>query len=373
MNLFLTLSRKYRVRNYEFKLIFCLVALTIIGILVIGSANESYQKKQILGLVLGLFVMAFVSLCDYNYILRFYWVIYAINIASLLSVIAFGHSSGGATRWIDLGFITFQPSELSKILMILFLAEYLTRHKDELSKPKEVIKILILILVPVALIKKQPDLSTCIVVFVVSILLYFLAGISAKIVAAVLAIGIPSFAVLCHLILTNGENILESYQYLRIMGWLYPEEYPNAAYQQQNSITAIGSGMLFGKGLYNTDVDSVKNGNFISEPQTDFIFAVTGEELGFIGSCLVIGLLFMICILCIYLGMKARDMKGKLICCGMGLLVSVQSFFNICVVTGLLPNTGLPLPFMSYGLTSLVTLFLGMGIVLNVGLQRDKH
>ncbi len=373
MSILLTLKRKYKLIDYSVWLVLCITSLTIIGILVIGSANEAYQTKQILGLILGLICMVVVSLCDYNYILRFSWILYAINIIGLLLVLFFGYNTGGATRWIDLKVVRFQPSELSKILMILFLASYLSKNKEIINKPKEVIKIIILILIPAVLIQREPDLSTCIVLFTVCIIVYFLAGLSAKIVGIVLGTGIPAFAVLWHFILTKGEQILNEYQYIRIMAWLHPEDYPNGAYQQQNSITAVGSGMLFGKGLYNTEVDSVKNGNFISEPQTDFIFAVTGEELGFLGCCLVIGLLLVICLICIYIGTKAKDESGRLIAYGIGTLIGVQSFFNICVVTGLMPNTGLPLPFMSYGLTSLVTLFMGMGIVLNVGLQRERH
>ena len=373
MDFLTVIRRKYRINDYFFPLVMCLIAITVVGILVIGSANESYRNKQILGLVLGLIVMAFVSLVDYEYILKYYWVLYGILILGLLLVLVFGYTTGGATRWIDLKVIRFQPSELAKIFMIIFLAGYLTSHKENMNKPKEVLKILALMFLPVLLIQKEPDLSTSIVFLLVCMFIFFLAGVSAKLVGGVLAVGIPAVIIGWHMILTKGEEILSSYQYMRIMAWLHPEDYPNGAYQQQNSITAVGSGMLLGKGLYNTDVDSAKNGNFISEPQTDFIFAVTGEELGFVGGCLVIGLLLLICLLCIYIGFKAKDEKGALIAYGMGLLIGIQSFVNICVVTGLLPNTGLPLPFVSYGLTSLVTLFFGMGVVLNVGLQRDRH
>ena len=136
---------------------------------------------------------------------------------------------------------------------------------------------------------------------------------------------------------------------------------------------AIGSGRLWGKGLNNNDIASVKNGNFISEPQTDFIFAVAGEELGFVGAALIVILLFLIVIECILIARKAKDLSGRLIACGMASLIGFQGFVNICVVTGLMPNTGLPLPFVSYGLTSLTTLYIGIGLVLNVGLQPKKY
>lgn len=154
------------------------------------------------------------------------------------------------------------------------------------------------------------------------------------------------------------------------MAWLHPDEYENAeGYQQTNSQIAIGSGQLFGKGLNNNEIASVKNGNFISEPQTDFIFAIIGEELGFVGGCVVVILCFLIAIECVLAATRASDIEGKIICSGMAALVGFQSFFNIGVATGVIPNTGLPLPFVSYGLTSLISLFMGMGFVLNVRLQ----
>ncbi|OYO51489.1 hypothetical protein CG709_19445 [Lachnotalea glycerini] len=175
------------------------------------------------------------------------------------------------------------------------------------------------------------------------------------------------------IILQPGQKIIEGYQAKRILAWLQPELYYDLVYQQTNSKIAIGSGQLFGKGLNNNIISSVKNGNFISEAQTDFIFAVAGEELGFIGGCVIIVLLALIAWECIRIGKNAKDLSGTLICCGMAALVTCQSFVNICVATGLMPNTGIPLPFISYGLTSLLSLFIGMGFVLNVGLQPKKY
>ena len=163
------------------------------------------------------------------------------------------------------------------------------------------------------------------------------------------------------------------YQSRRILAWRYPKLYPDDALQTQNSMMAIGSGQLWGKGLYNNDVTSVKNGNFIAEAHTDFIFAVVGEEMGFIGTAIVVILLLLIALECLRVAKHAQDLSGKLICCGIGSLIAFQSFVNICVVTGLFPNTGVPLPFVSSGLTSLVTNFVGMGIVLNIGLQPRKY
>ena len=201
-------------------------------------------------------------------------------------------------------------------------------------------------------------------------ILLYAGGLNYKIIFGALAIIIPIGMILLSLILQEDQNIIQDYQQNRIMAWLHPDEYVNTeGYQQNNSKIAIGSGRLTGKGLNNNEIASVKNGNFISEPQTDFIFAIIGEELGFIGGCIVIILLMLISIECILVAKRAPDIEGAVICIGMGTIIGFQSFMNIAVATGLMPNTGLPLPFVSYGLTSLLSLYIGMGFVLNVRLQ----
>ena len=364
--------RTYKLKNLNIKLIIGILALTILGILIIGSADADYQNKQILGMILGIIVMGIVALIDYDFILQFSRLYYVAVIGLLVLVLLVGDSSKGATRWIDVG-IRFQPSELGKVLLILFFASYLMRNEDEINDPKFIVKTAILAAIPLALIVKEPDLSTTIVTFLIIAVLMFVTGLSYKLVGIVLGITIPAIAILLLVVVNEGNSILQGYQSLRILAWLKPEEYPETAYQQQNSIMAIGSGQFFGKGLYNNSVDSVKNGNYISEPHTDFIFSVAGEEMGFLGSVLIILLLLFIVYECIQTAKVAKDLSGKLICSGMAALVGFQSFVNICVVTGLFPNTGLPLPFVSYGLTSLVTMYFGMGFVLNVGLQAKKY
>ena len=192
---------------------------------------------------------------------------------------------------------------------------------------------------------------------------------------SVLAVCLPVGIVGLTFIIQNADELIEKkfYQVKRIMSWIDPTHYSDTASQQQNSIMAIGSGQLWGKGLYNSEATSMKNSNFIIEPQTDFIFAVVGEELGFVGCFAVIILLALIVIECLLIARKAKDLSGKLICCGMAALIGFQSFVNICVATGLMPNTGIPLPFVSYGLTSIMSLYIGMGFVLNIGLQPKKY
>lgn len=365
--------KQYQLKNYRFRLVAYVIILSVIGIVVIGSAKESVQSKQIMGLGLGIITMVVVSLIDYSFILKFSWLIYFMNIALLGSVFLIGQNTNGATRWIDIAGIRFQPSELSKILIILFFAYFFMKYQERLNTIGILAATVVLIGIPLVMIKEQPALSTTIVTALIFIALLFIAGLSYKIIIGALAISIPSALIFISLIMQENQTLIDSYQKKRIMAWLEPEKYADSAYQQKNSIMAFASGQLWGKGLNNTNVDSVKNGNYLSEAQTDFIFAVVGEELGFVGAIVIILLLLLITLECILIARKAKDLSGKLICCGVAALISFQGFVNICVVTGLMPNTGLPLPFVSYGLTSLVSCFLGIGLVLNVGLQPKKY
>ena len=365
----------YRLRDYNFRLVLWLLMISAVGVLLVGSARESLQSRQLMGVILGVVLMVIVSLMDYSWLLNFYWIIYFFNIVMLLAVRVAGDNSGGATRWIDLGFIRFQPTELSKILLIMFFARYLMAHEEDLNTLKTILTSVGLVAVPLALIAIQPDLKNTITVAVVFCALMYIAGLSYKIIGGIVGVAVPLFIVAMLLITQTDLPIIDDYQKGRIMSWLYPEdeEYEDLAIQQNNSITAIGSGQLTGKGYNNNSVSSANKGNFVSQIQTDFIFAVAGEELGFVGSAGIVILLLLIVIECILTSRRAKDLSGKIICCGVAAVVGFQSFLNICVATGLLPNTGTPLPFVSYGLTSLVSLYIGMGLGLNVGLQNRTY
>lgn len=204
-----------------------------------------------------------------------------------------------------------------------------------------------------------------------------MAGLHYKIILSALVIVTPIVAVLGYLIIAHPEiPILSPHQYDRIIGFYSnDDDNPEIAairYQQENALLAIGSGGLTGKGLYNDDETSVKNGNLLPECHTDFIFTIIGEELGFVGCVAIILLLLLIILECFITGNKTRDFAGKIYCYGFGSLIGLQSFVNIAVNTMLLPNTGLTLPFVSYGLTSLLSMYIGVGIVLNIGLQTKK-
>lgn len=368
--------KPYKLKNYRFGLVALVLVLSIIGILVVGSANESYQSKQILGVVIGLVVMAIVSLIDYVWIANFYWILYGMSVFMLAIVLipGIGVYVNGARRWINLGFTNFQPSELAKILLIIFFAKFIMKHEEDLSEKQTILKAVILIAIPLALIYKEPNLSTTICTATLFCFLMYVGGLSYRFIGTVLLITVPVAVIFLSIVVQPNQKLLDNYQQKRILAWLEPEKYASdEAYQQINSVMAIGSGQLTGKGLNNNTTTSVKNGNFILEPQTDFIFAIVGEELGFLGCCLIIALLLLIVIDCILIGTHAQDTAGKVICCGVGSLIGIQTFINVAVATRIFPNTGIPLPFVSYGLTSLVSLYLGIGLVLNIGLQPKKY
>lgn len=357
-------------------LVIPVIVLSVIGILMVRSARADLMDRQILGVILGIMIMIVISLIDYKWILNFYWPMYFLNLALLAAVWipGIGRSANGAQRWLNLGITQLQPSDLTKILMILFFARFLSDREREINRPKIILQAIGLILPSLALIVVQPNLSTTICIAALFCALMFLAGLSYKFVGTVLAITIPTVVIVLAIAVQPNQPFLHDYQQARILAWLEPEKYADdESYQQMNSVMAIGSGQLSGKGYDNNDTTSVKNGNFVSEPQTDFIFAIIGEELGFVGCCVVIFLILLIVIECIMIGLKAKDTGGRIICGGVAALIGIQSFINIGVATFILPNTGLSLPFVSYGLTSVVCFFMGIGFVLNVGLQPNKY
>ncbi len=317
--------------------------------------------------------MIIVSLINYNWYAYMKWILYGANIAFLIAVLIAGVEVNGSKRWINIGF-QFQPSELAKILLILFYAQFIMKYKDKINTFKMLAIMFVLLGIPLFLVFSEPDLSTSIMIVVTFCVMIFIGGLDYTYVLIVLGTIIPLGIVFFSIIMQEGQSVLEGYQITRIQAWLNPEKFADsAAYQQLNSITAISSGMLTGKGLNNNIVASVKNGNFISEPQTDFIYAVIGEEMGFVGAAAVIILLTLIAIECMRVARFSPNLSGAIIANAMGALIAIQGFMNIAVTTGLLPNTGIPLPFVSYGLTSLVSLYIGIGVVLNVGLQGDKR
>ena len=372
--------QKYKFRHFNFKLLLYIIFLSVMGILIIRSATlstgeESTYTKQIMGVVIGMAAMLIVSLIDYRWIVRMYLVVYA-GICLLLALTRFtplGTDAGtGAKRWIDIGPIRIQPSEFAKVAIVIVLAGFFQICEERINAIGVVALSVMLTGIPLLLVMAQPDLSTSLVIMFIFVVMIFTAKISYRWILSVLAVVTPFAAAFIFLVEKDMVPFLEKYQRNRILSFLHPQDYPDLAMQQTTSIMAIGSGGLYGKGLFNESLDSVKNGNYLMEEDTDFIFAVAGEELGFAGCCLIIAILFLVVVECLLTASRAQDTAGRLIAAGIAAQIAFQSFVNIGVATFILPNTGLPLPFISAGLSSLLSVFIGAGMVFNIGMQRKQ-
>ncbi|MDO5410220.1 MAG: FtsW/RodA/SpoVE family cell cycle protein [Lachnospiraceae bacterium] len=372
--------QKYKFRYFNFKLLLFISFLSVVGILIIRSATmstgeESTYMKQIMGVAIGMTAMLIVSMIDYHWIMKMYLVVY-IGIIGILMLTRFtplGTSAGtGAIRWIDIGPIRLQPSEFAKVAMVVVLARFFEIYQERINALATVALSALVVGIPLLLIMAQPDLSTSLVIVFLFVVMIFTAKISYKWIAGVLGVVMPFALTFVFLVERDMLPILKNYQRNRVLSFLHPQDYPDLARQQMASIMAIGSGGLYGKGLFNESLDSVKNGDYLMEEDTDFIFAVAGEELGFAGCCLVIAILFLVVVECILTANRAQDTAGRLVAAGIAAQITFQSFVNIGVATFILPNTGLPLPFISAGLSSLLSVFIGAGMILNIGMQRKR-
>ena len=362
----------YSFWRLDFILILFTLILSTIGVLAITSSNESLRNKQIIGIVVSLVIMFLFSMIDYHRLIDLYWFGYIASLALLMIVILKGHDSHGASRWIQIGGFTFQPSEITKIMLILFFAKFIMKYRDRIRSISFVMLCVLLLAPPVFLVLKQPDLSTSIMLLVIFTSSLFVGGMDRRLLTTVMMVVVPLSILVIVSASWKNSPFLKLYQQKRILSWLHPEDYPEDAYQTLNSMMAIGSGQFTGKGLHTNEINSVLNSGYISESSTDFIFTVIGEELGFLGSILVVLLLLAIVLKCLYIARRSRDFSGMLIAVGVAAWLGFQGFLNIGVATGIIPNTGIPLPFVSSGLTSLVCEFAGIGCVLNVEMQGKK-
>ena len=362
----------YSFWRLDFILILFTLILSTIGVLAITSSNESLRNKQIIGIVVSLVIMFLFSMIDYHRLIDLYWFGYIVSLALLMIVILKGHDSHGASRWIQIGGFTFQPSEITKIMLILFFAKFIMKYRDRIRSISFVMLCVLLLAPPVFLVLKQPDLSTSIMLLVIFTSILFVGGMDRRLLTTVMMVVVPLSILVIVSASWKNSPFLKLYQQKRILSWLHPEDYPEDAYQTLNSMMAIGSGQFSGKGLHTNEINSVLNSGYISESSTDFIFTVIGEELGFLGSILVVLLLLAIVLKCLYIARRSRDFSGMLIAVGVAAWLGFQGFLNIGVATGVIPNTGIPLPFVSSGLTSLVCEFAGIGCVLNVEMQGKK-
>ena len=359
-----------------------LIILSTASINVIESNPYHYVKNQIMWIVTGIIIMIVVAAIDYGIWRKINWWIYGFNIFLLLSVLVMGSTAKGAQRWLMItSSIGIQPSEFAKVLVILTFAHFLTTRKDKLNNFKDFIVPLIFVLPPTILIFMQPDLGTALVFGAIYIGMMFMAGAN-PIKFGALIIGTISAAItaIYFHVATNlpwpfkylqGMPIpMKEYQLNRLLSFIDPaRDNSGDGYQVMQSVWAIGSGGLWGKG-YREGTQSQLN--FLPEHHTDFIFSVLGEEFGFIGTSI---LLFIFCIFLlrmIAVAMKATDDYGMLIVGGVVTMMTFQILVNVGMTSGIMPITGLPLPFISAGGSFMRTNILEVGLVISVGLRGEK-
>lgn len=375
-------TSKFLNNKVDYILVVTVLILLSIGVVMVLSASApsslsqnkssyTYFLKQFGFAIVGLGIMWFTSKVDYRFYKKYYWIIYIISVAILLLVLipGVGVEVKGARRWIKLPIIgQFQPSEVTKIGMILFYAGYLTDHKNELKDFwRGFIKPLVLLGIPILILYGiQNHLSVSIVIAAITCVMMLMAG--CRMLHFVIAGGIGVAGIAAYLV-KNLTSESDSFRIDRILVFLNPwSDATGTGYQMIQSLYAIGSGGLFGAGLGNSKQKYL----YIPEPQNDFIFAIVAEELGFVG-CAVIILLFGIFVWRgIVIAMKAPDMYGSLIAVGVTTLVAIQAIINIAVVTASIPTTGMALPFFSYGGTALVILLFAVGILLNISRAGSK-
>lgn len=379
-------AKGYSIKNYSFSVLIITAWLASIGLIVLqkiteNGSNSSMFGKQLAGMFAGLIIAVLVSFVDYHFICRFCIPLYFLNIALLLickfvnqSMIPFfyGKSIDEARRWIHIGGAgggtDIMPSEITKIVLILCLAKVFVYQEGKINKPSSLAATAGVVLIPLLLVFDQPDLSTTIVIASTLILMLFIAGLSYKIILPVAAVVIPAvLGLLWYVQQDYADFLLTEWQKNRILAILHPEDYPDLMYQQNNAASAMESGKLFGKMI--TGNEDPRLTRFVPVAESDFIFSGVGEELGFVGTAMVILLFVAFLFVAIKIAFAARDKLGLYIACGIAAMITVQALVNIGVVISVLPNTGIPLPFMSSGLSSLLTNFATVGILINIGLQ----
>ncbi len=373
-------TKKRRVRHfYDYSLLFAVIFITAFGLIMIYSSSQYmalinslesdyYFKRQLMIAAAGLVIAVIISKIDYR-IFRLRLFVYGANIVSLVLLAAtqiMGIASHGRTRWIEVAGISFQPTELAKASVILFVAYRIWRAGFKINDPerKEVLKIYGWILIPAAMIASQ-NLSSGIIVVGIATVMVFVASKNSKPFYIVGIIGVLCYILRYRIVgvieaIGTGTGLLQGYQMERILSWLYPEQYD--AYQTMQGLYAIGSGGLTGQGLG----ESLQKLGPLPEAHNDMIFPIICEELGLFGAVSVILIFLFIIYRCMLIANNAPDLFGSFISIGVMAHISIQVVLNIAVVTNSIPNTGVTLPFISYGGTAVLILMAEIGLVLSV-------
>jgi rod shape determining protein RodA len=363
---------------FDFVLVLATVIVALVGVVMVytatrgillaqGEDTRTYLKKQLLFVVLGVIGMVIVAVFDYRRLEPIAGILYGLSVLSLLGVMALGSHVQGSERWFSVGPIEIQPSEFAVLGLILLVAAYCDRREEEGLAWKDVFKLLILAGIPIGLVLIQPDLGTAIIMIIVLLVMLAVAGLPIRILALLL-IGVALVAVVAF-----ESGILHAYQIARLTTFLNPNSTstnPNvvsAIYNTTEAKNAIGSGGFLGTGLLH---GAQTNLGYVPEQSTDFIFTAVGEQLGFVGSVGLLALLGVVSWRVLAAAGRSRDIFGRLVCTGLFTFVAFSVFQNAGMTMGIMPITGIPLPFVSYGGTAVICFFLAVGLALSVGAHR---
>ncbi len=353
--------------NFDFVLLAVTLLLIAFGIAMIHSATMNTSGlgdlalKQAIYAVVGLALMSAVAAIDYRLLGSLQKPIYVLALLSLSAVLVVGEEILGARRWIDLKLFLFQPSELAKVLLIIVLAKHFAAHEDRMDRFRYILASIAYVMPPAVLIYLQPDLGTAILMLVVWLAMALIGGMRFLHLALLGLVGASSAPFVWH--------SLKDYMRQRVFLFINPSMNPTARYNADQALISIGSGGWLGKGYGSGSQSQL---HFLRVRHTDFIFSVIGEEMGFLGTLLVLVLLAVVLFRLLRAAEIARDAFGRLIACGVATVILLQSAVNIGMNLGLLPVTGTPLPFISYGGSSLITLLLAEGLVQSVVMRHRK-
>ncbi|GAB6053798.1 rod shape-determining protein RodA [Magnetospira thiophila] len=360
----MSIGEKLLHMNWMLVLLVSLAAAAGIGMLY-SAANGNWNpwaSRQAIRFAMGMALMISVALIDIRSWLRYAYWLYFISLVMLVAVEFMGFIGMGAQRWIDLGFITLQPSEVMKIALVLALARYFhSISLEDIGRLSILIPPLLIIALPAVLVLRQPDLGTTLMLAATAIVVFFMAGVRAWvfIVAGLVTLGS----------LPVAWNMLHDYQQSRVLIFLDPERDPlGAGYHITQSKIALGAGGLTGKGFM---LGTQSHLSFLPEKQTDFIFTMLAEEFGMLGGLSLLGLYVMILAFGFAIALRSRNQFGRLVAIGITSTFFLYVFINIAMVMGLIPVVGVPLPLISYGGTAMLTLMLGFGLIMSVYIHRD--
>lgn len=366
------LNRKM-LKNFDFGLLVNVILICIIGVLTISSATRAFyggSKRffimQIIWVVIGLGMLIVTTMIDYITFRMYYKVIYFFNIALLALVVVLGQVTKGANSWLGVGTFGIQPSEFMKLSLIIVFARKIEDFEGDVNNPKNLGILFLYAAVPLIMIYKQPDLGTVMVIVVIIVGMLFMAGLNIKILLGGFVASIIAFLGVWY----SPVPILKEHQRQRIATFLNPsaDEIGNG-WQITQSKIAIGSGQLFGMG-FGKGLQS--EGKYLPESYSDFIFSVLGEEFGFVGALLLIILYASMLFKCLKISSIAKDKFGSMVVAGVMWMLAFQMFQNVGMTIGLMPITGITLPFVSYGGSSMLTSMVSIGLVLNIGMRRHK-